>query len=123
MEIQSFFENTKPAYFLLLNHIVSTFPALRMRQEDDFPAGTLIRNTFRSPMGGEREGGQLFVRKSIYPEPDGYLKMRVRDIFAGLIVVSCFALAVLLSNILPMIVRKTSRLSPVKLIRLARQNK
>jgi len=74
-------------------------------------------------MDGEREGGQLFVRKSIYPEPDGYLKMRVRDIFAGLIVVLCFALAVLLSNILPKIVRKTSRLSPVKLIRLARQNK
>ena len=74
-------------------------------------------------MDGEREGGQLFVRKSIYPEPDGYLKMRVREIFAGLIVVLCFALAVLLSNILPKIVRKTSRLSPIKLIRLARQNK
>jgi hypothetical protein len=74
-------------------------------------------------MDGEREGGQLFVRKSIYPEPDGYLKMRVRDIFAGLIIVLCFALAVLLSNILPKIVRKTSRLSPIKLIRLARQNK
>jgi hypothetical protein len=74
-------------------------------------------------MDGEREGGQLFVRKSIYPEPDGYLKMRVRDIFAGLIIVSCFALAVLLSNILPKIVRKTSQLSPIKLIRLARQNK
>jgi len=74
-------------------------------------------------MDGEREGGQLFVRKSIYPEPDGYLKMRVRDIFSGLIVVSFFALAVLLSNILSKIVRKTSRLSPIKLIRLARQNK
>jgi hypothetical protein len=74
-------------------------------------------------MGGEREGGQLFVRKSIYPEPDGYLKMRVREIFAGLIVVLCFALAVLLSNIWPKIVRKTSRLSPTKLISLARQNK
>ncbi len=74
-------------------------------------------------MDGEREGGQLFVRKSIYPEPDGYLKMRVRDIIAGAIVVSCFALAVLLSNILPKIVSKTSRLSPIKLSRLARQNK
>ncbi len=74
-------------------------------------------------MDGEREGGQLFVRKSIYPEPDGYLKMRVRDIFAGLIVVLCFALAVLLSNILSKIVRKTGRLSPIKLLRLARQNK
>ncbi len=74
-------------------------------------------------MGGEREGGQLFVRKSIYPEPDGYLKMRVREIFAGLIVVSCFAIAVLLSQIWPTIVRKASRLSPVKLIRIARQNK
>ena len=74
-------------------------------------------------MDGEREGGHLFVRKPIYPEPDGYLKMRVRDIFAGLIVASCFALAVLLSNILPKIVRKTSRLSPIKLISLARQNR
>ena len=74
-------------------------------------------------MDGEREGGHLFVRKSKYPEPDGYLKMHVRDIFAGLIVVSCFALAVLLSNILPKILRKTSQLSPIKLIRLARQNK
>jgi len=70
-------------------------------------------------MDGEREGGQLFVRKSIYPEPDGYLKMRARDIFAGAIVVSCFALAVLLGHIWPKIVRKTSRLSPIKLIRLA----
>jgi hypothetical protein len=51
-------------------------------------------------MDGEREGGHLSVRKSIYPEPDGYLKMRVRDIIAGAIVVSCFALAVLLSQIL-----------------------
>jgi hypothetical protein len=74
-------------------------------------------------MDGEREGGHLFVKKSIYPEPDGYLKMRVRDIFAGLIIVLCFALAVLLSNILPKIVSKTSQLSPIKLIRLARQNK
>ena len=63
------------------------------------------------------------MRKSIYPEPDGYLKMRVRDIFAGLIVVSCFALAVLLSNILPKIVLKTSRLSAVKILRSARQTK
>jgi len=74
-------------------------------------------------MDGEREGGYLFVRKSIYPEPDGYLKMRVRDIIAGAIVVSCFALAVLLGKIWPKIVSKTSRLSPIKLIRLARQNK
>ena len=74
-------------------------------------------------MDGEREGGYLSVRKSIYPEPDGYLKMRVRDIIAGAIVLSCFALAVLLSNILPKIVSKTSQLSPIKLIRLARQNK
>jgi hypothetical protein len=42
MEIQSFFKTTKPAYFLLLNQIVSIFPALGMRREDDFPAGTLI---------------------------------------------------------------------------------
>ena len=71
----------------------------------------------------KEKGGQLFVRKSIYPEPDGYLKIRVREIFAGLIVVSCFALAVLLSNILPQIARMTGRLLPSKLIRLARQNK
>jgi hypothetical protein len=74
-------------------------------------------------MDGEREGGHLFVRKSVYPEPDGYLKMRVRDIFSGLIIVSCFAMAVLLSQIWPKIVHKASRLSPDKLIRLARQNK
>ena len=74
-------------------------------------------------MDGEREGGHVFVRKSIYPEPDGYLKMRVRDIFSGLIIVSCFAMAVLLSHIWPKIVHKTSLLSPDKLIRLARQNK
>ena len=74
-------------------------------------------------MDGEREGGHVFVRKSIYPEPDHYLKMRVRDIFSGLIIVSCFAMAVLLSRIWPKIVRKASRLSPDKLSRLARQNK
>ena len=74
-------------------------------------------------MDGERKGGHLFVRKSKDPEPDGYLKMGVRDIFAGLIVVSCFAIAVLLSQIWPTIVRQASRLSPVKLIRIARQNK
>ena len=74
-------------------------------------------------MEGEKEGGQLSVRKLMYPEPDGYLKMRVRDIVSGLTVVSCFALAVLLSNILSKIVRKTRRLSPTKLIRLARQNR
>jgi len=74
-------------------------------------------------MEAEREGGHLFVRKETYPEPDGYLKMRIRDIFAGLIVVSCFAIAALLSQICPKIVRKASRLSPVKLIGLARQNK
>jgi|GEM_PF-1204521 hypothetical protein len=62
-------------------------------------------------MDGEREGGYLSVRKSIYPEPDGYLKMRVRDIIAGAIVLSCFALAVLLGQIWPKIVRKISRLS------------
>lgn len=74
-------------------------------------------------MDAEREGGHFFVRKSKYPEPNGYLKMRVRDIFGGLIVVSCFAIAALLSQIWPTIVRKASRLSPVKLIRIARQNK
>ena len=74
-------------------------------------------------MDGEREGGHLFVRKSKYPEPDGYIKMRVRYIFGGLIVVSCFAIAVLLSQIWPKIVRMASRLSSVKLIRIAKQNK
>ena len=74
-------------------------------------------------MDGEREGGHLVVRKSKYPEPDGYLKMRARDIFGGLIVVSCFAIAVLLSQIWPTIVRMASRLSSVKLIRIAKQNK
>ena len=74
-------------------------------------------------MDGAREGGHLFVRKSKYPEPDGYIKMRVRYIFGGLIVVSCFAIAVLLSQIWPTIVRMASRLSSVKLIRIAKQNK
>ena len=74
-------------------------------------------------MDDEREGGHLFVRKSKYPEPDGYIKMRVRYIFGGLIVVSCFAIAVLLSQIWPTIVRMASRLSSVKLIRIAKQNK
>ena len=63
------------------------------------------------------------MRKSIYPEPDGYLKMRVRDIIVGAIVVLYFSLAVLLSHIWLKIVRKTSLLSPIKLIRLVRQNK
>ena len=71
----------------------------------------------------KEKGGHLFMRKAKYPEPDGYLKMGVRDIFGGLVVVSCFALAVLLSQIWPTIVRKASRLSSVKLIRIARQNK
>jgi hypothetical protein len=63
------------------------------------------------------------VRKSIYPEPDGYLKMRVRDIIVSAIVVLYFSLVVLLSHIWLKIVRKTSLLSPIKLIRLVRQNK
>jgi hypothetical protein len=42
LEIQSFFKTTNPACFLLLNQIVSTFPALRMQQENDFPGGRLI---------------------------------------------------------------------------------
>jgi len=74
-------------------------------------------------MDSERERGQLFVRKPIYPEPDGYLKISVRDIIASIIVVLCFSLAVLLSYIWPKIMRKISRLSAIKLIRLARQNK
>ena len=94
-----------------------------MQQEDDFPAGRIDCNTFKLPMVGERGGSQLFMRKSIYPEPDGYLKISVRDIIASLIVLLCFSLAVLLSHIWPKIVRKTSRLSAIKRIRLARQNK
>ena len=69
-------------------------------------------------MDGERERDQLFVRKSIYPEPDGYLKMRVRDIIVGAIAVLYFSLAVLLSHIWLKIVLLTSLLSPIKLIRL-----
>ena len=63
------------------------------------------------------------MRESIYPEPDGYLKMRVRDIIVGAIVLLYFSLAVLLSHIWLKIVRTTSLLSPIKLIRLVRQNK
>jgi len=30
---------------------------------------------------------------SIYPEPDGYVRMRLRDYIVGAIVVTCFVLA------------------------------
>jgi len=54
------------------------------------------------------------VKKPIYPEPGGYIKMRVRDIIAGALVVSCFALAVLLSHIWRNIVKISSRRSRIK---------
>jgi len=63
------------------------------------------------------------MKKSRYPEPDGYLKMRVRDFAAGALVVSCFALAALVSHIWRKFLRKTGRRSRIKVIRLAEQNK
>ena len=54
------------------------------------------------------------VKKPIYPDPDGYIKMRVRDIIAGALVVSCFALAVLQSYIWGNIVKIISRRSRIK---------
>ena len=54
------------------------------------------------------------MKKSIYPEPDGYLKMRVRDLIAGALIVLCFALAVLASHIRRYMGRKISRRSRIK---------
>lgn len=47
------------------------------------------------------------MSRSKYPEPDGYVKMRVRDFIGGAIVVSLLALAALLSLIWEKIVKKT----------------
>lgn len=63
------------------------------------------------------------MSKSRYPDPDGYVKMSVRDLIAGVIVVSLFALAALLSHIWRNIVRKTSQGLHTKPIKLANQDK
>jgi hypothetical protein len=54
------------------------------------------------------------MKRSIYPEPDGYLKMRVRDIIAGALVVSCFALAILLNYVWRNVMVRISRRLRIK---------
>jgi hypothetical protein len=63
------------------------------------------------------------MNKSMYPEPDGYLKMRVRDFLAGAFVVSCFALAALVSHIWRNVLRRTGPRSSVEVVRLAKQKR
>jgi hypothetical protein len=46
------------------------------------------------------------MRRLKYPEPDGYVKMRVRDFIAGATVVSLLALAALLSLMWEKIMKK-----------------
>ena len=54
------------------------------------------------------------MKRSIYPEPDGYLKMRVRDIIAGALVVSCFALAIVLNYIWQNVLGRIARRLRIK---------
>jgi hypothetical protein len=63
------------------------------------------------------------MRTPTYPEPDGYLKMRIRDFVAGAFVVSCFALAALVSHIWRNILRKRGPRGRVRVVDLAKQNK
>ena len=73
-------------------------------------------------MKGKRDGGESFVERSRYPEPDGYLKMRIRDFLAGAFVVACFALAAIMSHIWRNILRKSGSRSRVEVVRFAKQN-
>ena len=99
---------------MLLIQIASVFPALRFQQKGDCLAGTLIETTSGHQPTMSSDGVKLLVKKPIYPEPGGYVKMRVRDMIAGALVVSCFALAVLLSYIWRNIVKISSRRSRIK---------
>ena len=74
-------------------------------------------------MKGNRDGGEIIVKESRYPEPDGYLKMRLRDFAAGAFVVSCFALAALVSHLWRNVLKKTGPRSRVAVVRLAKQRK
>ena len=74
-------------------------------------------------MKGNRDGGEIIVKESRYPEPDGYLKMRIRDFAAGALVVACFALAALVSHLWRNVLKKTGPRSRVAVVRLAKQRK
>ena len=63
------------------------------------------------------------MSKSKYPDPDGYIKMRVRDFIACALVVSFFAMAVLLNYMWSSIVKKTISLLRATSIRLADRDK
>jgi hypothetical protein len=63
------------------------------------------------------------MQKWSYEEPDGYIKMRFRDLVAGAIVVACFALAALMSQLWRTTVIKTGQKLPAILIKLAKQKK
>ena len=63
------------------------------------------------------------MNRSMYPEPDGYLKMRLRDFMAGAFVVACFALAALVSNLWRSILRNTGPAARINLSRFAKQDK
>lgn len=77
----------------------------------------------QAPIKGKIDGGEIIVRESRYPEPDGYLKMRIRDFVAGAFVVSCLALAALVSHMWRNVLRKTGPRSRVAVVRLAKQRK
>ena len=74
-------------------------------------------------MKRNRDGGEIIMKTSRYPEPDGYLKMRFRDLAAGALVVACFGLAALVSHIWRNILRRAGPRSRVEAVRLAKQSK
>ena len=63
------------------------------------------------------------MANSLYPEPDGFVKMRFRDVIFGAIVVACFALAAFVLHIWRTLLRETIPKLRTKLMRLARQNR
>ena len=63
------------------------------------------------------------MKHTTYPEPDGYLKMRIRDFVAGAFVVLCFALAALVSHVWRNILRRSGPRARVQAVGLVKQNK
>ena len=63
------------------------------------------------------------MKESRYHEPDGYIRMHIRDLVAGVLIVSLFALAAISSHIWQNIVRKTSSRIRTLLLRSARQDR
>ena len=59
------------------------------------------------------------MQKLRYPEPDGYVKMRFRDIIAAAIVVACFALAAIVSHLWRTVVHRSGLRWRTKQIKLA----